>query len=125
MTLSGIEKSAPSLRIVRKITQVALVSLVFHRFSFAQQPADIQHVVAAIEEGRFHGWPANNGAWQWGDEFLVGFTQGDFDVTDGHNIKGKELAKSADIRIGSIRTTLARLRTQLRQCIHTRTVQSG
>ena len=28
------------------------------------------------EPGRFGGWPANNGIWSWGDEILVGFTQG-------------------------------------------------
>ncbi|MCG8649135.1 MAG: sigma-70 family RNA polymerase sigma factor [Pirellulales bacterium] len=39
----------------------------------------------------------------------------------GHNVKGQELAESAAIRLGSIRTTLARLRKQLRQCIQTRT----
>ncbi|SMP61477.1 RNA polymerase, sigma subunit, ECF family [Neorhodopirellula lusitana] len=35
----------------------------------------------------------------------------------GHNVKGMALAKSANIRQGSIRTTLTRLRAQLRQCI--------
>ncbi len=39
----------------------------------------------------------------------------------GHNIKGKELADSTPINPGSIRTTLARLRTQLRQCIQAKT----
>ena len=34
-----------------------------------------------------------------------------------HNYKGRELSKRADIRAGSIRTTLARLRGKLRQCI--------
>ena len=40
------------------------------------ESVSIEHSIAAIEEGRFHGWPANNGVWQWGDEILVGFTQG-------------------------------------------------
>lgn len=34
-----------------------------------------------------------------------------------HNYKGRELSERADIRSGSIRTTLARLRGRLRQCI--------
>ncbi len=38
----------------------------------------------------------------------------------GHNIKGKELAERAGIRLGSVRTTLSRLRAQLRRCIATR-----
>lgn len=31
------------------------------------------HRVVFREEGMFAGWPSNHGAWQWGDEFLVGF----------------------------------------------------
>ena len=30
------------------------------------------------EEGRFAGWPANHGAWSWGNEILVGFEAGYF-----------------------------------------------
>ncbi|MEZ6147326.1 MAG: sialidase family protein [Planctomycetaceae bacterium] len=77
--------------------------IVSHSFSpFAHcgdESLAIQHTIAAIEEGRFHGWPANNGVWQWGDEILVGFTQGDFVVKRGHNIAGREdslLARSRD-----------------------------
>lgn len=46
----------------------------------------------------------------------------------GGNLKGQELAEQAGIRLGSIRTTLARLRTQLRRCIAMRIghdLQSG
>ena len=42
----------------------------------------------------------------------------------GHNCKGRELAQSAKYRQGSIRTTLARLRRQLRQCIQVHGAQS-
>jgi len=35
----------------------------------------------------------------------------------GHNMKGQGLAERAGIKHGSIRTTLARLRAQLRRCI--------
>lgn len=38
----------------------------------------------------------------------------------GHNLKGQALAASTDLRSGAIRTTLARLRGQLRQCIQTK-----
>lgn len=65
----------------------------------AQQPTDIVHHVVAQEDGKFHGWPANNGAWHWGNEILVGFTQGDFLVKDSHNITGIEeshFARSLD-----------------------------
>jgi len=59
------------------------------------QPLNMQHYIAAIERDRFHGWPANNGAWQWGNEILVGYTQGDFEKSDGHSIKGIQESKFA------------------------------
>ena len=52
------------------------------------QQDEIKHTIAAIEEGKFHGWPANNGIWQWENEILAGYTQGDFSVKAGHNISG-------------------------------------
>ncbi len=59
----------------------------------------IEHVVVSVKEGRYHGWPANNGIWSWGDEILVGFTQGDYVQQKGHSIDGVQenhLAKSLD-----------------------------
>ena len=55
-----------------------------------QKDDDFRHVIAAIEEGKFLGWPANNGFWQWGDEILVGFTRGEHAERGGHNITGIE-----------------------------------
>ncbi|MBB5035335.1 sialidase family protein [Prosthecobacter vanneervenii] len=38
-------------------------------------PADQkQNVIIYKEPGRYGGWPANHGLWQWGDELVVGFT---------------------------------------------------
>ncbi|MBC8216869.1 MAG: exo-alpha-sialidase [Planctomycetes bacterium] len=37
---------------------------------------DARHLKVFYEEGRFAGWPANNGIWQWGNEILVGFSLG-------------------------------------------------
>jgi hypothetical protein len=37
---------------------------------------DVRHVEVFHESGRFAGWPANNGIWQWGNEILVGFSLG-------------------------------------------------
>ncbi len=37
---------------------------------------DVEHVVVYRESGRFGGWPANHGMWNWGDELLVGFSAG-------------------------------------------------
>ncbi len=44
-------------------------------FSFQEKP-EPQHVEVFYEEGRFGGWPANNGIWSWGNEILVGFSRG-------------------------------------------------
>jgi hypothetical protein len=59
----------------------------------------VVHRVVAIEQDRYHGWPANNGVWSWGNEILVGFTQGDYLQSTGHSIAGREdsrLARSLD-----------------------------
>jgi len=37
---------------------------------------DIRHIEISYEKGRFSGWPANFGAWIWGNEILVGFDKG-------------------------------------------------
>jgi len=37
-------------------------------------PSVLGHTVIFRESDRFGGWPANNGAWSWGDEFVFGFT---------------------------------------------------
>lgn len=43
----------------------------------AQENIDIfNHIEIYREEGRFGGWPANHGAWSWGNEILVGFSRG-------------------------------------------------
>ncbi len=39
---------------------------------------DVRHVDVYREPGRFGGWPANHGAWIWGNEILVGFAIGYF-----------------------------------------------
>jgi len=68
------------------VLSISVVLLVC-RFAFGQQPEAIKHTIVAIEEGQFHGWPANNGVWAWGNEILVGFTQVEYEETEGHNIK--------------------------------------
>jgi len=37
-------------------------------------PATRENVIIYKELGRYGGWPANHGLWQWGDELVVGFT---------------------------------------------------
>jgi len=66
----------------------------------AERDAAIRHVVVCCERGRFAGWPANNGVWQWGDEILVGFYQADYAPKDcSHSVGGNGrslLARSLD-----------------------------
>lgn len=57
------------------------------------------HKTVYAEEGIYAGWPANHGAWQWGNEFLVGFIRGEHTLVGMHNVKGrleKVLARSLD-----------------------------
>jgi hypothetical protein len=39
-------------------------------------PVVIAHVPVYSVDGRFGGWPANHGAWAWGEEIVVGFSAG-------------------------------------------------
>ena len=65
-----------------------IVIYLFGISAYAETPKDIEHVVVYQEEGKFAGWPANNGAWIFdGDELLVGFTRGIYELDEGgHNI---------------------------------------
>lgn len=53
-------------------------------FSKYDNPDNIRHLKVYYEEGKFAGWPANNGIWSWGDEILVGFVQADHMERSGH-----------------------------------------
>lgn len=54
----------------------------------------IEHVIVFYEEGRFAGWPANNGIWNWGDEILVGFVEAEYLETDGFHTYNRESARN-------------------------------
>jgi hypothetical protein len=54
--------------------------------AWAQQVAR-RNAVVFSEPGRYGGWPANHGLWQWGDELVVGFTSAWYKpTTDGHAV---------------------------------------
>ncbi len=62
-----------------------------------------RHVTVFGEKGKFGGWPANHGIWNWGDEILVGFSAGIHKDLGGerHNIDREKperhlLARSMD-----------------------------
>ncbi len=44
--------------------------------SSATWAIEVENVVVYREPGRFGGWPANHGMWNWGNELLVGFSAG-------------------------------------------------
>lgn len=61
---------------------------------------DARQVIVFAKEGRYAAWPANNGAFEFdGDEMLVGFTEGGYELKEGHNISepySSWLARSTD-----------------------------
>ncbi len=63
-------------------------------------PRVVRHQIVWREPGRFAGWPANNGAWAWGDELLVGFTAGWHKIRDvqRHQIDDARPAQAAFAR---------------------------
>jgi hypothetical protein len=48
----------------------------------AREAAPVRHVSVYAEKGRFGGWPANHGIWNWGNEILCGFAAAYFIKTD-------------------------------------------
>lgn len=54
----------------------------------------IRHQKIYYEEGRFAGWPANNGIWSWGDEILVGFVEAEHIETEGLHTYNQETARN-------------------------------
>lgn len=63
----------------------------------------VEHVKVYYEPGRFGGWPANYGIWNWGNEILVGYSRGyykDLGPTQHHIDREKPeefwLARSRD-----------------------------
>src|SRR5690625_40308 len=57
-------------------------------------PFGIEHVTIYQQDGRFAGWPANNGIYSWGDEILVGFVEAAHYTTDGFHTYNQETARN-------------------------------
>jgi len=57
-------------------------------------PFGIEHVTIYQRDGRFAGWPANNGIYSWGDEILVGFVEAAHYSTDGFHTYNQETARN-------------------------------
>lgn len=61
--------------------------------------SSFRHVIVYAEAGRFAGWPANHGLWQWGDELVVGFQRGYWrHDPDHHSIDTDRPAEPAQAR---------------------------
>ena len=63
--------------------------------------SDVENVIVRYRQDEFSAWPANNGIWSWksGNEILVGFTFGKYNIsTAGHRISEPKnsLARSRD-----------------------------
>jgi hypothetical protein len=88
---------------MRSESRAALSLLIAVALAPASDVPRARHITVYKEAGRFGGWPANNGAWSWGNEILVGFGSGYFKLltSDRHqydSTKPKEprLARSLD-----------------------------
>jgi len=83
-------------------TLAAVLALACAQAANSEEPPPARHVIVFHEPGRFAGWPANNGAWSWGNEILVGFALGHYKAAaEGHSLdKDREsrpvLARSLD-----------------------------
>jgi hypothetical protein len=66
-------------------------------------PTDMQHLIVYGEEGRFCGWPANEGLWTWdgGREILVGFEYANFLLQDDYH----DMDRNGPKRIALARST--------------------
>ncbi|MEZ6072537.1 MAG: sialidase family protein [Pirellulales bacterium] len=79
-----------------------LVLVALPSLALAEAPHITANVEVYNEPGRFAGWPANNGIWNWGDEIVVGFSLGFHQEKEsGHTIdrdrpSGAMQARSVD-----------------------------
>src|SRR5947207_15657742 len=74
----------------RKCKFARLRSLSMALCSLAAQAPAPRHVTVYYEPGRYGGWPANHGIWRWGNEIVVGFSEGRYAPDQPGHIAGKE-----------------------------------
>ncbi|MEN6602587.1 MAG: hypothetical protein ABFD86_09225, partial [Bryobacteraceae bacterium] len=65
-----------------KLSKLLLLALLLPAAAVPAPPRVLKHVVVYREAGRYAGWPANHGIWNWGNEILVGFETGYFKYSD-------------------------------------------
>jgi hypothetical protein len=49
----------------------------------------LQHVTIYCEPGRYGGWPANYGMWAWGQEVVLGYIVGHFNLEGGYHARDR------------------------------------
>jgi hypothetical protein len=84
-TTGEAQRRGETLRVARIMLAIAVTGTGLP--AEGSSPQVVKHLEVYKEEGRFAGWPANHGAWSWGNEILVGFELGYFRSSDtGHAI---------------------------------------
>ena len=63
----------------------------------------MKHIIVAREEGRFLGWPANDGVWSWADEIVVGYTNGTPDFGFPEQLSSYSCMPMLDLRFSKQR----------------------
>lgn len=76
------QKDMLALALVGTVTMTACVN--DSKQVETENTAASTHAKVYYEEGKYGGWPANWGMWNWGDEVLVGFTMADHEDRQGH-----------------------------------------
>jgi len=86
---------------MKQILPIFLIAIFFTSCGTKQREKsdELIHTIVYAGEEKFAAWPANNGAWSWGDnEILTGLTIGDLVLREGHNIANPKsfLSRSTD-----------------------------
>ena len=69
----------------RKAVLSVLFVLLLNLSVSAVQDKGVEHLIVYSEEGKFAGWPANQGIWSWDNEIAVGFKLGYWVDKEGHD----------------------------------------
>ena len=83
-----------SIPFITTLSVLLLLSFI-HDIAKAQVASDeAEHITVFYEEGRYGGWPANIGMWNWDDEILVGFIEAEYRQTDGFHTYDRSTART-------------------------------
>ncbi len=68
-----------------KLPTLLILAILLQATAGSAPPRVLKHVVVYREAGRYAGWPANHGIWNWGNEILVGFETGYFKYSNARH----------------------------------------